>query len=319
MSYFLIPDDGDRQHLHKQLGMEALAGGVLSCYFHGCCSHGQHLLVKNTCMATKTKKNIKEVAMYPTEYPFETMPLVINRCKDVVKFFHNHHVPKAQLQELQKITGAQGLLCPVLTQWGTIQQICQTLMGSKCHLHIVVTARDFMKGLYSQKAECRRVKVAFSNNCFVKDLKTALQILVPIDRLIVKYWSDKVPVSEVLPNILALPEEFQKLFAANLVTEDELNYLVMLTVKHIQFTSGVAHGLSYMLDPRHLGHILLTLSCHNLKNTLFESPEDKVTPSNASQHKLLYMEYTKFLIATSQQKNEKLLCYKALLKGSKIQ
>jgi hypothetical protein len=67
---------------------------------------------------------------------------------------------------------------------------------------------------------------------------------------------------------------------------------------------GVAHSLSYMLDPCNLGHSLPTLSCHNLENTLFESPDDKVTPSNTSQHELLYMQYTKLFIATSQQKNE---------------
>ena len=140
-----------------------------------------------------------------------------------------------------------------------------------------------MKGFLAQKAECRRVKVAVSNNNFVKDLKIALQILVLIDRVTVKYQSVKVPESEVLPDFHALPEEFQKLYATNLVTEDELNYLVMLTVKHFQFMFGVAHGLSYMLDPINLGHSLPTLSYHNLENALFESPEDKVTPSNDSQ------------------------------------
>ena len=67
-------------------------------------------------MATKTKKNSKEVEIYLTDYPFETMPLAINTCKDVVKFFHNNHVPKEQLQELQKTVRAQGFVCPVLTQ-----------------------------------------------------------------------------------------------------------------------------------------------------------------------------------------------------------
>ena len=159
----------------------------------------------------------------------------------------------------------------------------QTLLGSKCHLHTIVTSREFVKGFLAQKAECRRVKVAVSNNNFVKDLKIALQILVLIDRVTVKYQSVKVPESEVLPDFHALPEEFQKLYATNLVTEDELNYLVMLTVKHFQFMFGVAHGLSYMLDPINLGHSLPTLSYHNLENALFESPEDKVTPSNDSQ------------------------------------
>jgi hAT family C-terminal dimerisation region len=98
-----------------------------------------------------------------------------------------------------------------------------------------------------------------------------------------------------------------------------LNYLVSLAAKCFQLMFGVAHGLSYMLDPCNLGHSLPTLSCQNLENTLFESPEDKVTPSNASQNELLYMQYTKFFNATSQQKNEMLFSYKVLLRGSKIQ
>ena len=73
-----------------------------------------------------------------------------------------------------------------------------------------------------------------------------------------------------------------------------------------------------MLDPCNLGHGLPILLCHSLENTLFESPEDKVMPSNASQHELLCMQYPKFFIVTSQQKNKKLFCYKVLLKGPKI-
>ena len=61
-----------------------------------------------------------------------------------------------------------------------------------------------------------------------------------------KYQSDKVPMSEVLKDFHALPKEFQKLYAANLVTGDELNYLVKLVAKCSQFMTGVAHGLSYM-------------------------------------------------------------------------
>jgi hAT family C-terminal dimerisation region len=80
----------------------------------------------------------------------------------------------------------------------------------------------------------------------------------------------------------------------------------------------VAYSLSYMLDPCNLGHGLPALSHHNLENTLFESPEDKVMPSNASQREFLYMQYTKLFIATSQQKNKMLFCYKVLLKGPKI-
>ena len=67
----------------------------------------------------------------------------------------------------------------------------------------------------------------------------------------------------------------------------------------------------------HLDHGLPTLLHHNLENTLFETPEDKVTLSNDSQHELLYMQYTKFFIIASQQKNKKFFCYKVLLKVSR--
>jgi hypothetical protein len=88
--------------------MEAVAGGVPTLLL-------PWLLFSWTtspCQGDHHSHQNKEenVAMYPTYYPFETMPLVINRCKDVVKFFHNHHVSKALLQELQKTTGAQGLV-----------------------------------------------------------------------------------------------------------------------------------------------------------------------------------------------------------------
>ena len=96
-------------------------------------------------------------------------------------------------------------------------------------------------------------------------------------------------MSEVLKDFHALPKEFQKLYAANLVTGDELNYLVKLVAKCFQFMSGMAHGLNYMLDLHNLGHGLPALSHHNLENTLFESPGDNVTPSNDSQHELPYM------------------------------
>ena len=111
-------------------------------------------------------------------------------------------------------------------------------------------------------------------------------------------------MSEVLPDFHALPKEIQKLYAANLMTGDELNYLVKLVAKCFQFMSGMAHGLSYMLDLHNLGHGLPALSHHNLENTLFESPGDYVTPSNNSQHELPYMHYTKFFIAASQQNKE---------------
>ncbi|KAH9275053.1 hypothetical protein BASA83_002767 [Batrachochytrium salamandrivorans] len=167
-----------------------------SCYFQGCCSHGIHLLVKDIFAATKTKKASNTEATYPIDYLFQEMLEFIVDCRDVVKMFHNHHVVKAQLQELQRTIKSRVLVRPVPTRWGTIQQMCQRLLDSESHLHTTSSERDFIKGTAAQQAERQKVKDIITDNQFVVKLKKALAIMVPLDRLIVKYQSDKVPISE---------------------------------------------------------------------------------------------------------------------------
>ena len=68
-----------------------------STYFQGCCAHGVQLLVKYIFGANKTKqRGIREVT-YPYGYPFEIMHDFVEDCKNVVKFFNDHHILKAQL------------------------------------------------------------------------------------------------------------------------------------------------------------------------------------------------------------------------------
>jgi len=117
-----------------------------SSYFQGCCSHGLHLFVKDVFAVMKTKKASQVEATYPDQYPFELMLEFIACCKDVVKYFHNHHIAKAHLRDLQLSASAQTLIRTAPTRWGTIQAMCQTLLESKRHLHVIVTAHDFVQG-----------------------------------------------------------------------------------------------------------------------------------------------------------------------------
>ncbi|KAH9275057.1 hypothetical protein BASA83_002771 [Batrachochytrium salamandrivorans] len=167
-----------------------------SCYFQGCCSHGIHLPVKDIFAATKTKKASNTEATYPIDYSFQEMLEFIVDCRGVFKMFHNHHVVKAQLQELQRTIKSRVLVRPVPTRWGTIQQMCQRLLDSESHLHTTSSERDFIKGTAAQQTERQKVKDIITDNQFVVKLKKALAIMVPLDRLIVKYQSDKVPISE---------------------------------------------------------------------------------------------------------------------------
>ncbi|OAE20883.1 hypothetical protein AXG93_3256s1300 [Marchantia polymorpha subsp. ruderalis] len=58
------------------------------------------LFVKDIFSATKTKKASNDTTTYLVNYPFEKMMLFINKCKDIVKFYYNHHVITAQLKEM---------------------------------------------------------------------------------------------------------------------------------------------------------------------------------------------------------------------------
>ena len=68
-------------------------------FFHGCVSHGLHLLVKDIFAAKKKDVSGGGPAEYPAGYPFEDLLQFAIDCKDVVSFFHNHHVPKAKLKK----------------------------------------------------------------------------------------------------------------------------------------------------------------------------------------------------------------------------
>jgi hypothetical protein len=81
--------------------------------------------------ATKTKKASQVEATYPDQYPFELMLEFIACCKDVVKYFHNRHIAKVHLRDLQLSAGAQTFVRAASTCWGTIQTMCQTLLESK--------------------------------------------------------------------------------------------------------------------------------------------------------------------------------------------
>jgi hypothetical protein len=92
-----------------------------SLFFQGCTSHGLHLLVKDILAASKTRKTGESEATYQNGYPFVPLVKFSSDCKDVDKFFHNHHAVKAKLIEKQRLENVPALAKPVLTRWGSFQ------------------------------------------------------------------------------------------------------------------------------------------------------------------------------------------------------
>ena len=98
-----------------------------SLFFHGCASHGLHLLVKDIFGGKKAASSDNEPDDEPASYPFEDLQLFSIDCKDVVTFFHNHHAPKAKLKKALVAAKLKALVQPAPRRWGTLIECFKSL------------------------------------------------------------------------------------------------------------------------------------------------------------------------------------------------
>jgi hypothetical protein len=195
--------------------------------------------------------------------------------------------------------------------------MCQTLLESERHLHVIVTAHNFVQGTSAQKSERSKIKEIMTDDAFVNNLCKALAILAPINALIVKYQSDKVSISEVMPDFYNLPEKYKKVMSSNITTCQEFEYLVVLAQRRFQLMYGVTHGLSYLLNPRHIGDGLPTDSRNSLEEVLINSLVDDVTPIDDGRKEKLYIQSTVYFISTTKERQANSFRCQMLSKGSK--
>jgi hypothetical protein len=170
------------------------------------------LTVKDNFAATKIKRGRDLEPTCLDGFPFESLVQLGVDCKDIVKFFHSHHVVKAKLSGLQKLQKLSALAKPAPARWGSIQQCFQSVLKSEHILHSIVNQRDFVSTVKTivHNAERERSKGIIDNSKFRDLVIKSLAILKPIDALIVKYQSDMVPVADVLPDSHQLPKQFEE-------------------------------------------------------------------------------------------------------------
>ena len=175
-------------------------------FFHGCVAHGLHLLVKDVFGAKKATHG------GANESPFEELQQFSNDCKEVVSFFHNHHVMKAKLKKALTTAKLSGLVKPAETRWGTLIGCFKSLKAADSILNALVSERDFInKGTAKQKEKRVEIKSIVTDPHFLSKLDESIKILEPIEKYIKIFQSDSVPCSDVYEAFLCLEKEMKNL------------------------------------------------------------------------------------------------------------
>ena len=277
-------------------------------FFQGCVAHGLHLLVKDTFAATKTKRNRVGDAQYPDLYPFENLLTFTSECRKVVRFFHNHHVPKHQLMVALRKAGLKQLVAMAPTRWGSLICMAKTLLAAEEVLLQLVSSRDFVTGTAVQKAERQAILSLIGNPTFVPNLTKIIEILSPIDIAIIYYQSDKVPISEVFRTFKStLPASINEM---TLINEPERQYLLNLVTKRMEFMYGDAHGIAYVLDPRYLGMDMTPDQRMEVEEMIYSHPTSRRDPSESQD--TMVVEYTNFRIAALEMRRSGSSLFRAL-------
>ncbi|BFI25332.1 hypothetical protein MPTK2_1g20170 [Marchantia polymorpha subsp. ruderalis] len=164
--------------------------------------------------------------------------------------------------------------------------------------------------------ECTKVKKTITDSKKFDLLKKSIEILASLDILIFKYRSHKVPISDVMPDFHALPLEFSKLLAFNIINKYKLAYLIKTCVLRLMLMYSNAHGLAYMLDPWFIAERMLRLNREALKDNMFSDNESRESFDEA-RVQIIFKRYTEFVITATKAKEEESMRYTMLSKSHK--
>jgi hypothetical protein len=90
---------------------------------------------------------------------------------------------------------------------------------------------------------------------FSANLTKVITMLEPIDRRIVKYQNDACPISEVIPQFVAMSAEYKQLQESRHLTKKDYETIESTLNDRYDFLISSAHRMAYLLDPRFFGQL----------------------------------------------------------------
>ena len=217
-----------------------------STFFIGCSAHNFHLLCQDFSSASKTLIN--------SGYPLTDLSSHANNCSKIVSFFNQHSSLKVALNGRLKTLALKHLAATAPTRWGSSLATVTTVTDAYTSICDTIDDHLQVSGLTeSQRNSLMEIKTILGEEVEFKNKSNKYNmILSPVVKLIVKYESDSVPLSELFEDFADLHSYYLSLD----LPPQQIAYLSSRLEYRWNFIKQDVHLIANMLDPRFLGHRL---------------------------------------------------------------
>ena len=176
--------------------------------------------------------------------------------------------------------------------------------------------RKFIKIRAHDSEHCDRVEFCFFGSLkeerenlkklviegFSQKLNFALALLEPIDKYLVIFKADGVPLSDVYDCMnVKLPQYFKDMK----LSRDELTYVLNCCNLRFELIYGVSHEIAFLLDPRFIGEGMTPTIKKKTENFIIEFPVDDINPPTDERKEKLYQQLIDFQVDAVGDKRAK--------------
>lgn len=288
-------------------------------FFYGCISHALHLAIMDIFGPEKLVENDprRMTPQVPMDFPFQDLVDFTNCCNEVLSFFSSYqYTPKFKMFDAQTLQTMKSFSTASPTmQWGSLAARFRVLSQAEDIIQSIVTDPDFIVGApMNQRPTRDAIKNFVLNLNWKLTLDKAISILTPIELTLYKFQDDK-PISEVYFESKHLLTDFDAVFGLSTV---ELEYIKKVVQERWQYVLGEAHGLAYLLDPRHIGKSMTREYREQIEELIFNFPEtDADIGVNEERKRAISAEYTDYVIYAKNQRANRTFKWEMLEKGNR--